>query len=78
MVKVKRYKHLLHRCHRLTQLDIALAEAIQRGAAYLHHAVELDGRISAVGPLVDAWIGAHVLVGHVAQVLFPSLGQDYL
>ncbi len=66
VVHVERHQRLFHRRHRRVLLDHRLVEAVERGAADLHDAIQLRGHVDrAVVPLVGARRRVRVLVGQV-------------
>ena len=77
MIHVDRHERLFDGGHGRAVADGVLAQAVERGAAHLHEAVELIGLIDAVGPLFDARVNIGVLIGHVAQILGPGIVQDF-
>ncbi len=76
VVQVEGDEDLLEGGHRRAPLDGVLAEAVQRGAANLHHPLQLGGGVGAVRPLVGARVHGDVLVGEVSQVALPGLVED--
>ena len=78
VMHVEGNQHLLHRCHRHVAFNSILTEPRQRHPSDFHHAIQLDSRIGAVGPLIHLGVRADILVRHVPDVPVPRVVENFL
>jgi len=77
MMQVQRHQHFFDRRQGRPERDGIVSEAIERVPANLHQAVELGGRVNAVGPSVHARLRRWILaLGHADDVALPGVVED--
>ncbi len=76
MIHEDGHEGFFDRGHGRAVADGVFAQAIERGAANFHDAIQFVGLVDAVGPLIDARADSEILVSHVAKILGPGFVQD--